>query len=324
MSEDRSTINSTIKGKAFEYASVLAIVNLVSPIRPIRVVENRSLEIARKRYLEDISETERSEMVASATAGIDVILRMEPRILEDGSDPIEVSIQPDNVAKLGDVRDVLVIRRDISWEIGVSVKHNHEALKHSRLSEELDFGQHWLGLSTSSDYFDSIRPIFANLRDMQSKGITWRSIVRKKEDVYLPVLESFITELNQLYRAYGGDVTAGLIKYLLGSNGSDYYKLIHHNNHRTRVIPFNLFGTLNQSSAFEPPKTSIPPIELPTRIIDLSLKENSKTTVILTMDRGWAISFRIHNASTIVEPSLKFDIQLIGQPANLFFLDVAW
>jgi hypothetical protein len=90
------------------------------------------------------------------------------------------------------------------------------------------------------------------------------------------------------------------------------------------VIPFNLFGTLNQASAFEPPKTSIPPIDLPTRIIDLSLKENSLTTVILTMDRGWAISFRIHNASTIVEPSLKFDIQLIGQPANLFFLDVAW
>jgi hypothetical protein len=204
------------------------------------------------------------------------------------------------------------------------VKHNHGALKHSRLSEELDFGQHWLGLSTSSDYFDSIRPIFTNLRDMQSKGITWRSIVRKKEDVYLPVLESFITELNRLYRAYGEEVTSGLIKYLLGSNGSDYYKLIHHNNHRTRVIPFNLFGTLNQSSAFEPPKTLIPPIELPTRIIDLSLKENSKTTVILTMDRGWAISFRIHNASTIVEPSLKFDIQLIGQPANLFFLDVAW
>jgi len=42
------------------------------------------------------------------------------------------------------------------------------------------------------------------------------------------------------------------------------------------------------------------------------------------MDNGWAISFRIHSASTIVEPSLKFDIQLVGQPANLFFIDVAW
>lgn len=324
MSDDRSTINATIKGKAFEYASVVAIVDLVSPTRPVRVVENSSLEIARKRYLDDISNTERSEMLASATAGVGVILKMEPKILEDGSDPIEVSIQPDNVAKLGDVRDVLVIRRDISWEIGVSVKHNHEALKHSRLSEKLDFGQQWLGLSTSPEYFESIRSIFTNLRSMQTKGITWRSLARKKEEIYLPVLESFIAELNQLYREHGEAVTAGLIKYLLGSSGSDYYKLIHHNNHRTRVIPFNLFGTLNQSSAKTVPETSIPAIELPTRIIDLSLKENSMTTVILTMDRGWAISFRIHSASTIVEPSLKFDIQLIGQPANLFYLDVAW
>ena len=324
MSDDRSTINSTIKGKAFEYASVAAIVDLVSPTRPVRVVENSSLEIARKRYLEDISDTERSEMLASATAGVGVILKMEPKILEDGSDPIEVSIQPDNVAKLGDVRDVLVIRRDIAWEIGVSVKHNHEALKHSRLSEKLDFGQQWLGLSTSDEYFGAIRSIFTNLRDMQSKRITWRSLARKKEEIYLPVLEAFINELNQMYIVHGEAVTTGLIKYLLGNNGSDYYKLIHHNNHLTRVIPFNLFGTLNHSSESDTPATLIPAIDLPTRIIDLSLKENSLTTVILTMDRGWSISFRIHSASTIVEPSLKFDIQLIGQPANLFFIDVAW
>jgi hypothetical protein len=42
------------------------------------------------------------------------------------------------------------------------------------------------------------------------------------------------------------------------------------------------------------------------------------------MDNGWAISFRIHNASKLVETSLKFDIQLLGQPANLFYLDVKW
>jgi hypothetical protein len=324
MSEGRSTINSTIKGKAYEYASVLALVNLVSLTRPVLQVENSSLEIARRRYLQDITESDRKEMLASATAGIGAILKMEPRIMEDGLDPIEVSIQPDNVAKLGDVRDVLVIRRDITWEIGVSVKHNHEALKHSRLSEKLNFGELWLELSTSDKYFDSVRPIFNSLRDMQSKNITWRSLERKKEEVYRPVLQAFIDELNRLCAAHGTTVTAGLIKYLLGSNGSDYYKLIHHNNHITRVIPFNLFGTLNTPGSNDSPETKIPIIDLPTRIIDLSFKEGSLTTVILTMDGGWAISFRIHSASTIVEPSLKFDIKLIGQPANLFFLDVAW
>jgi hypothetical protein len=34
-------------------------------------------------------------------------------------------------------------------------------------------------------------------------------------------------------------------------------------------------------------------------------------------DKGWQISFRIHNASTMVEPSLKFDINIVGLPSNL-------
>lgn len=66
MDKDRSTINSTIKGKAYEYASIIALVEIVKPIRPISVVENSSLIIARDRYLNDISEDERSNMLASA------------------------------------------------------------------------------------------------------------------------------------------------------------------------------------------------------------------------------------------------------------------
>lgn len=85
-------------------------------------------------------------MLSSAKAGIKTIIKLEPRIIEDGDDALTVSIQSDDVGKLGDVRDVLIIRRDIKWEIGVSVKHNHEALKHSRLSTKLDFGASWYGI----------------------------------------------------------------------------------------------------------------------------------------------------------------------------------
>lgn len=35
-------------------------------------------------------------------------------------------------------------------------------------------------------------------------------------------------------------------------------------------------------------------------------------------DKGWQFSFRIHNASAKVEPSLKFDINLEGNPHDLF------
>lgn len=319
-----STINSTIKGKAYEYASVLALVEIVGSTRPVNVIENSSIVIARNRYINDISEDERNNMLASAKAGVNTIIKMEPKILEDGDDSLTVTIQSDDVAKSGDVRDVLIIRRDIKWQIGVSVKHNHEALKHSRLSTRLDFGNSWFGIHSSKQYFDEISLIFAELKTLKDRKVKWRELPNKEQSVYVPILNAFMGELQRAYDANGDEVTAGLIKYLLGSNGNDYYKLIHYNNHVTRIIPYNLYGSLNQSSATASPSTSVPTIDLPTRIIELAFKDNSHTTVILTMDNGWAISFRIHNASTIVEPSLKFDIQLIGQPSSLFFVDAVW
>jgi hypothetical protein len=157
----KSTIQSTINGKAYEYACVLALQDIVSPIRPITIIKNDSLGIAKNRYENDISASEKSEMLLSAKSGIKAIIEMEPKIIEDGTDELSVSLQPDNVATdLGDICDVLIIRRDIAWEIGVSVKHNHAAFKHSRLSAQLDFGNIWVGVPCSQDYFDAVRPIF--------------------------------------------------------------------------------------------------------------------------------------------------------------------
>lgn len=320
-----STINSTIKGKAYEYACILAFEEIVGPIRNIEVIKNDSLTIARSRYENDITQTEQMNMLLSAKAGVNTIITMEPRIIEDGDDTLTLSLQPDNVATSGDVRDVLIIRRSIEWEIGVSVKHNHEALKHSRLSKVLDFGNSWYGVSCDQSYFDAIGPLFDDLRRRQNLGEKWRDLTNKADNVYVPLLNAFMAELQRAEQASASEVVSGLVKYLLGSNGNDYYKLIHRNSHSVRVIPYNPYRTLNQNSTVDDePATVIPAITLPTRIIDLAFKPSSKTTVILTMDNGWSISFRIHSASTVIEPSLKFDIQLVGQPANLFYIDVAW
>jgi hypothetical protein len=42
------------------------------------------------------------------------------------------------------------------------------------------------------------------------------------------------------------------------------------------------------------------------------------------MDGGWQFNFRIHNASTYVEPSLKFDIQIIGMPTTIISINCSW
>lgn len=316
------TNNSTTNGKAYEYACILSIKEIVSKYRNVKIVENSSMSIARERY-NTISDDEKQIMLKSAQAGINAILTMEPRIIEDGSDDLEISLQSDDAGIIGDVRDVLVIRKSIDWEIGISVKHNHYALKHSRLSMDLDFGKKWFNIPCSDEYFKEIKPYFQELKDLKQQKVMWRDIENKDERFYIPILKAFMNELNKKYKENGSEVTKRMISYLIGIN--DFYKLIGIDSQRiTRIIPFNMYGTLNKPAKNNNPDQEVQILELPTRIVELDFKKNSSTTLELIMDNGWQISFRIHNASSKVEPSLKFDVQLIGQPTALFVIDMPW
>ena len=316
------TSNSSIYGKAYEYACILALTDKVRSIREIEIEENDSVSIARQRF-DSLDEMMQSEMMLSAKAGISAIMDMEPRIEEDGKDKLTVTLQPDTAAtKNGDVRDVLIIRRSIEWEIGISVKHNHSALKHSRISPHIDFGREWMGVPCSPKYFENINKVFDKLAIAKNQNILWSELDSKEDEVYVPLLNAFMEEFNTLQES--NNVTSKLVEYLIGSNGKDYYKLIHHNNHTTTVMPFNLYGTLNLSSNSQRPRIIVPSIELPDRIIELAFKEGSKTTIVLTMNKGWSISMRLHNASSKVELSLKFDIQLQSKPEDVFYLDIVW
>ena len=77
-------------------------------------------------------------------------------------------------------------------------------------------------------------------------------------------------------------------------------------------------GKLNKTINGHKPIAKTDAIKMPSRVIELEYKNDSDTTLIMVLDEGWQISFRIHSASTLVENSLKFDIQLIGNPPILF------
>ena len=317
------TVKPTVMGKAYEYACILALEKTLKEIRPIKIIKNNSLSISHDRYNE-VDKSIQEDMLKSALAGIKAIIQMEPKIIDDGNDELSISLQPDNVAMRGDVRDVLLMRRSIEWEIGISVKHNHAALKHSRLSSKLDFGNIWFGINCSEIYFNEIYPIFDKLKKYKDAKKLWAEISNKAEEIYEPILSAFKKEFDSLYIKHKTIITEKLILYLLGSNGKDYYKMIHWKNNTTKIQPFNLYGTLNQESSKKKPCIKFGKLSLPSKIIDFSFKEGSKTTLELTMNNGWAISFRIHNATSKVETSLKFDIQLLGQPSDLFYKYAEW
>ena len=85
-----------------------------------------------------MTDSEKDIYKISALVGVNTIFELESLILDGELDRLELKILSGDKGKEDDVSDVLIIRRGIEWEIGLSVKHNHFSVKHSRLSKNLD------------------------------------------------------------------------------------------------------------------------------------------------------------------------------------------
>ncbi|MEQ1544477.1 HaeIII family restriction endonuclease [Methyloglobulus sp.] len=133
--------------------------------------------------------------------------------------------------------------------------------------------------------------------------------------VYVPILDAFRKELLRLANQNPVSVAEQLIKYLSGNQ--DFYKVIKGKN-KVEIQAYNLHETLNLPFENIKPKAKIQKLKLPNRLIEIVYQENSETTLLVTLNEGWQISFRIHNASSRIEPSLKFDINLVSAPHSLF------
>ncbi|AZA49492.1 HaeIII family restriction endonuclease [Chryseobacterium carnipullorum] len=309
----------TINGKAFEYALLLEFYEKLKLLTKVSIVDNASYKTAISCF-ESFGEKERSQYRLNASFSVNFLLDLEPRLSNgiNEEDILELEIVADKAGQSGDVRDVLAIRSLQKWEIGISAKNNHRAVKHSRLSNDIDFGEKWLQTPCSENYFTVIKPIFDELGQLrrESKATkTWASLGDYHSSVYLPVLDAFRDELIALDRDNPGIVAQRLVQYLIGNQ--DFYKVIKGKG-KVEIQAYNLQGTLNLPFGNVKPKAKVPKLKLPTRLIEVVYQNNSTTTLLVTLNEGWQISFRIHNASSRIEPSLKFDINLVSSPHTLF------
>lgn len=303
---------SNNNGRGYEYACLKKLEERISKFRPVLIQYDSSYETSKSAFY-SLDSSLQNILLISADAAASTIISLEPLIVEDGDDSLTLSIQSDDRGKEGDVRDILAIRRNIQWEIGFSVKHNHEAVKHSRLSRTIDFGDKWYGVKCSDEYKSEVAPIFDRLDKDKANGLKWNQMSDKIEAVYKPLLKAFMDEVK---RAYDKDssMAGRLAEYLVGKY--DFYKVISVDSARHTLLQgYNLHGTLNKASSTKKPEISVPIINLPTEIVQIRFSsQKPDNTVELYMDNGWQFSFRIHNAEEDVVPSLKFDVQLIGRP----------
>lgn len=311
---------SNIQGHAYEFICIETLLNTINDKIPNSAIidVNGAYSVAKNAWI-NTSDNLKDILQQSAIVATNTLFDMEPTLLLSDNTPLLLEIQSDDKGKEGDVRDIVVSRSNIKWEIGLSLKHNHFAVKHSRIAKTLDFGSKWYGSSCSKKYWEDISPIFEYLDEMKALKKKWKEINGKEERVYIPLLKAFIAEI---MRSYNNDssMTKRMVEYLLGK--FDFYKIISIDSKNiTRIQSYNLHGQLNKVSKTVKPKISIPIVMLPNRIVDVAFKPNSTNTVELYMNEGWQFSFRIHNASTYVETSLKFDIQIVGLPSTIITID---
>lgn len=311
------------RGKGFEYACLKALYDALSPMQPIVSEGATSLDSAQNSF-EALPAPVQEDMMLGATAAVKILLGLEPQLSNPGSNrPLFLEIQQDSWGEKGDVRDILAIRKQNNWEIGISAKHNHQAVKHSRLSRTIDFGESWFGTPCSDAYFNEVNPIFNELEGLRAQGVLWRDLLNKEDRFYKPILKAFIRETLALNSRHGSKVPHELLRYLLGRH--DFYKLIADTRRRvTKLQAFSFSGTLNNPAGNVQPMYRIPQSRLPDTIYSIDFKRASKTTVIIACNEGWELSARIHNASSKVEPSLKFDIQIVGMPPSVYSHDEPW
>ncbi len=306
---------SNNQGRAYEYAWCLALEQKLSVFKKVIVDKQNGFNACYRAY-ESLEKSLQERYLESAKQGVLLLLDCEPLLSEvigSSQNEITLSLQKDKLGEIGDIRDILIYFDRFC--IGLSIKHNHDALKHSRLSKNLDFGEKWLGVGVSQNYKDTIKPLFERLENAKKEGMLWRDFPNKEQEIYAPLLQAFKKEVLRIDENKKNKVPQKMVEYLLGKY--DFYKaILLEREQKTKLEAYHFHNTLNRSVKNKP-KRIIPLSKLPTRMIYFDFKPKSFNTLELVLDERWSFSLRIHNASSRVEPSLKFDIKLLSKPESV-------
>lgn len=92
----------------------------------------------------------------------------------------------------------------------------------------------------------------------------------------------------------------------------------------TQIESMNVNGTLSQRAGKKRALVDAPVMKLPTKFYEIGFKDGFKNTIVVVCDEGWNVSMRIHNASSRVEPSLKFDVRLLAMPSSILTQIEPW
>lgn len=358
---DRRITSTVINGKAFEYSTLIALYNELSNSgwkpEQIEILEDKNYKNIEKAYQvvensdePDEEETELSPAIIEQTENTydkaakvaAAYLRMtEPIIKVPESLYAVLSAMPDSAGVKGDVRDICFTiytdksKKSVIRELGISCKNNHEAVKHPRITEDLDFAKEWTKgkFKCSDEFLRKMEMIQKQIEQYQQKYNTWSEVNDKMDTIYLPIVQAFVEELRRLgvvavdadddQREKASEFSKVFFEYMFGTQ--DFYKFIKDDKARaTTVYPYNMHGSLMKTYKGVKNEQAVPCVTMPEEIVEVRMKPKSKTTLEIYFDQ-WIISMRLHNAdSSIRRTSLKFDVQIKAQPKKVMNTILPW
>ena len=117
-------------------------------------------------------------------------------------------------------------------------------------------------------------------------------------------MDAFESEINRLSQnpSTQAQTASKLVSYIVGFQ--DFYKIVVRKD-VVELQAFNLGGTL-----------SVTKTRLPDQIIGIDRLDGGQFSKTIRLNRGFTFNFRIHSASSRVEPSLKFDVTAISLPPS--------
>ncbi|MDN4865725.1 HaeIII family restriction endonuclease [Priestia megaterium] len=255
-----------------------------------------------------LTNDEQEGMKRAANRIIAFLLEYEPWLKDE---PITV----EHVKATGGATDVSDIRLSSSRKsIGISLKSNHDAVKHPRVSPTIDIAQNWLGISTDNEYMVETTEIFQHFNEYSQLNNYTKfkelSKVERDEMLYKPISKAFADLLIRSFNSKDGEVAVRhILPYLIGDR--DFYKAkADFRRNELTVAAFDFNGTLGTRKR----------IHVPTRCLEVRVEKGQRdgmhNYISLNFDRGWEVKMRLHTASTMIENSLKWDVQFVGIPQD--------
>ncbi|RAS80768.1 HaeIII family restriction endonuclease [Priestia endophytica] len=256
-----------------------------------------------------LTTNEQEGMERASNRIIEFLLEYEPWLKDE---PIIV----EHVKAKGGATDVSDVRlsSNIHKSVGISLKSNHDAVKHPRVSPTIDIAQNWLGIPTDNEYMLETTEIFQhfNKYSQLNNYTKFKELSNSEKDelLYKPICEAFSELLIRSFNGKDGEVAIRhILPYLIGDR--DFYKAkADFKRNELTVAAFDFNGTLGTRKR----------IHVPTRCLEVRVEKGKRdgmhNYISLNFDRGWEVKMRLHTASSKIENSLKWDVQFVGIPQD--------